>query len=242
MIGSRKFEMHHERVVYRRAGSTTSAESYHRDESRAAASSDVIFGGWINVGVSDNFFSCVPGTHVALRPARGKGFAKITASEVSAQKYASRLRVVVVPPGHILVFYEHIVHIVHPATVKVGQEVLRQHLGWRITDSSFPLTADVDARISEQAVMPLKSGQMPPMYPTSYWNYPKQRDQLEVYSRLNISPRLLISRSPKQGLQAGRKYRVVPRYLPSSLKLGHLLQRAYSDDERQCYKPHSIVW
>ena len=82
-------------------GLAPSAESWHCDEAELALPDDLLFGGWWNFDDEDQFFSCVPGSHVAV--SGNKGFALVKDKEqIKAYKQASAK--VRIPPGSIIVF------------------------------------------------------------------------------------------------------------------------------------------
>lgn len=148
------FEQLPDRLLVRPPGRKVAYESWHRDESKFALESDQIFGGWWNFDSCDQYFSCVPGTHTEVR-GHG-GFAKIG----DTSNYEKNKKKIVIPAGHIIIFYEHIVHEVLPSTAK--DTLVRLFLGWRLTHSRESLT---DTRIlRDQGVVQIKSGQIPQIY------------------------------------------------------------------------------
>ena len=58
-----KFEQVIDRMMFRRAGQSASAKSWHRDESLHAKEGDHIFGGWINLDDFNQTFSGIPESH-----------------------------------------------------------------------------------------------------------------------------------------------------------------------------------
>jgi hypothetical protein len=57
-----------DRMMYRPVGSAPTAEMWHRDIAPGAQSGDIVFGGWINLDSTSQFFVCEPKTHNAVRP------------------------------------------------------------------------------------------------------------------------------------------------------------------------------
>jgi hypothetical protein len=152
-----KLEQPFDRVVYRVKGQTTSAESMHRDEAPTALDGDSVYGGWLNLDSHPQFFSCAPGTHTDVGNAN-KGFAKIVdASE--RKRYTQRFKLIPVPPGHMVIFYERLVHEVFKKTAE--RLTLRVFFGWRVTDADEPLfgSVETDRWCEDQAVPKIKSGQ-----------------------------------------------------------------------------------
>ena len=159
-----KFEQVIDRMMFRRAGQSASAESWHRDESLHAKEGDHIFGGWINLDDFNQTFSGIPESHSEVGLRNG-GFATIP-KEKHAQ-LNKRKESIAIPPGHILIFYERMVHEVVSKKLKKDQH--RIFLGWRTTKQTTPLTPNLKDLLDRQAVIPIKSGQIPPMYPQLYW-------------------------------------------------------------------------
>lgn len=159
------FEQIIDRILIRPAGRRPSPESWHRDIAPDTNPNDRVFGGWINLDDKDQTFSCVPGTHNDPINYKTTGFAKIEPSDKAYyQKHKTKVKI---PPGHILVFDERLIHEVFPKAFKYTS--YRLFMGWRITKSTQPLIPDLEQRLEDQAVMPLKSGQMPRIYPKLYW-------------------------------------------------------------------------
>lgn len=156
-----------DRFMCRAKGDKPSAEAWHRDEAKGGYDGDHIFGGWINLNNFDQTFSCVRGTHKPGDNPQG-GFACIPADR--RNHYKQRSGVVKIPPGHILIFYENIIHEVVPTENKL-YTVLRLFTGWRLSRSNEPLgmsRQNLKKLLDDQAVMPLKSGQDSVMYPKLY--------------------------------------------------------------------------
>jgi len=151
----KNLELLFDRVSVRRVGTSTSKESWHRDICPDSLEDDVILGGWVNLdpdGSPPQQFSCSPGTH---RDKSDKtGFAKIKTAPENTKVYN-------VPPGHIIMFYQNLIHEVKPQKAKF--ESHRLYLGWRLTNSDKPLF-DHDEVIRTQGVPKIPSGQVPPMY------------------------------------------------------------------------------
>ncbi len=127
---------------------------------------DDIFGGWMNTSPHTQYFSCVLKSHVRTDPTQvAIGFAKIPKDKHAALKAASTL--VAVPPGHILLFNENIIHQVLGRKFK--HAIMRIHMGFAVTDRIRPMVTDIKELLETGAVVPLKSGQVPPTYPKLWW-------------------------------------------------------------------------
>lgn len=228
-----------DRALMRPAGQTPSAESWHRDEAPAALPDDEIFGGGLNLDNTDQHFVVVPRTH---REASGhSGFAPIKDVDEKS-RYKDAQISVPVPPGHIFIFYENLVHCVNP--VKKDHDMHRLFLGWRLTRATTPLIENIDALLDEQAVIPLKSGQIPPMHAALHWT--NWRGKMEDFSRKNIKAECLIHRTVDSGGDIGKSYRVVKRHMPSlrALADAHPAEfktyQPYTPAEKNLYKPRPI--
>lgn len=225
-----KLEQCIDRMMLRPAGVAPSAESWHRDEALHSGADDETFGGWLNLDDRPQYFNCVPGTHAA-RPNQHGGFARIT-SKAEQEHYAETCSAVEVPPGHLLVFVEHIVHEVR--SVKATYPMYRVFIGWRVTDDANPLTPPtahgLRTMLEDQAVMSLKSGQTPPMYALLHWT--NWVSKIEAFTEANIVDACKELRRVESGRNAGVSYLVVHRYMRSLREYGMPLYPAY--------KPHEV--
>jgi hypothetical protein len=218
-----------ERMSIRVPGETPSAESWHRDESTVSSGNDKTFGGWVNLDDKPQHFSCVPGSHYKNTTSH-RGFAKIPKSDAAECK--SRSIKVVIPPGHILVFYENIIHEV--LTKKSATTMVRVYLGWRLT-TSFDMREEMVDVLAFQGVPLLKSGQVPPMYSKCHWvNW---IDNLQTWSLGNMHEKCLVDVQYQAGKRAGEKFVIVDRFLKSLCEYGFPMYPGYSIDEMKAYKP-----
>lgn len=216
-----------DRLMVRPAGAMPSAESWHRDETPGVENDESVYGGWWNLGPHDQYFSCVLGTH--LDAPQGGGFARIQGDE--ARAYSQRKTLVKIPPGHIIVFYEHIVHEV--LARKASVPTYRLFLGWRTTPRTQPLNP-VDQVIAQQGVFQLKSGQTPPMYALLHWT--NWRPRVVDFSRY-LQPQCLEVRTVRSGEQSGQSFSVVERCMRSLTAYQLPLYPAYSRAEVDLLKP-----
>lgn len=184
---------------------TVSKESWHRDiydfkeyGLRPLPQGDELFGGWVNLSEEDQKFRGLLGSHKdpAAKAAqeRGGGFALLTDEEISQQNVAARLRAqsrkdygsfdcnhegdVVVPPGHMIVFYQRLVHAIPPSKPP-NEPQLRLFFGHRLTLDEAPLYP-LQPVIVNNEVPRIPSGQVPPMYSKNHYAFfsttPKYRD------------------------------------------------------------------
>ena len=200
-----QFEQCFDRTMIRRPSQTPGKESFHRDESPDAFPTDTVYGGWINLDPFPQYFSGCPGTHKEV--AKNRGFAKIGKKELA--KYKGKQQLITIPPGHIFIFYERMVHEVLPSKKKEDQH--RMFLGWRTTYKKKPLVPNVELLIKLQAPMPIKSGQLCTQYSQMHWTNWRQR--LSDWSVKNFKPQFLRELTVKSGKEAGKTYTVVQRFM-----------------------------
>ena len=150
-----------DRIAIRRENTDISAESFHRDTCSLRGEQDVIYGGWINLDLSENqYFSCVPGTHTCT----GKGgFERIDGN------FNSRKVKYTIKPKQVIIFDQNLIHEIFKQRIKKTN--IRLYLGWRHTISSIPLfnskkdnQYNITEIIKKQLVPPLPSGDLPYMY------------------------------------------------------------------------------
>ena len=163
-------EMLCDRLMHRLPGQAPEAESFHRDviPSEFIDESDEIFGGWINLDSTDQKFSAVRGSHLgvslhSLRP----GFARVPSEQIPLVKpYATKSNgpfgPILCPPGHMIVFPQYIVHQV--MGIPAPHIMKRLFTGWRMCTTPDTLHPGKIPRLQAQAIMPLPSNQLPPMF------------------------------------------------------------------------------
>lgn len=149
------------------------AEKWHRDEAVGIAPGDIVYGGWINLDDTPQYFSCHPGSHSVSSEGGFK-----PATEAEKQAAMRNKKIVTIPPGHLLVFNETLVHEV--VSAYRDETSFRLFTGFRISkktsdqpkclhDRAHP-DMSLEEKIRKGAVIPLKSGQMPRMYPALTWS------------------------------------------------------------------------
>lgn len=222
-----------DRLMVRPAGRSPSREMWHRDVCPKVAEGDIIFGGWVNLDSTDQTFSCCPGTHMEVNDRNAKGFAIIPKNERAA--YKNRAVKVKIPPGHLLIFNEDLVHEVYPE--KRSKTSYRLFIGWRLTNSNQPLLPKTMERLEDQAVMQLKSHQMPRIYAKLHWvNW---KGKLVALRKAYIK-KVRIKRKCKKT----DKYYSLPHDISDhmkSLKEYKLrMYRGYSKEERAMHTPQKI--
>lgn len=226
------FEQIIDRLMIRNPGTAPSAEAWHRDESPSACEGDVILGGWWNLDDAQNTFTCVPGTHKDLHG--DGGFAKINDKALISQ-YAERAAKVAVPPGSILLFRANIVHCIEPTKLKYMS--YRLFTGWRLTRKSTCLDAELPQRLKHQAIIKIKSDQLPPMYATLHlvnW-----RPRLVEFAKV-LKEACQEDYTVKTGPQAGTTMRIPQRFLKSLSEYGFALYPEYTQAELAMHSPQPL--
>ena len=246
-----------DRFAKRQPGTSVSPESWHRDISNVkkkkihGESGDNIFGGWVNLDeAGSQFFTCVPSTH--NEPTDGAGFSKITKEDMTL--YNSEKEKICVPPNHLIIFNEKLVHAVTPSKVK--NDSYRLFMKYRITNNpkcSLFDPLEISKIIDEQGVFPLSLEQMPPMYSKNHIRNWKPR--LEQFS-MNIKPEFLAQKKEKPKEKPKKNKSVeefnllndvpatatadvpatvdyVMRFMPSLKQVGFELFSPYREEEKQ---------
>jgi len=161
-LQGKHIQMLFDRVSLRHRGDTIGSEAYHRDicpERKLGT----VYGGWINLGDTNDSFICVPRTQ--KDPYASTGFVgKFTAEQT--REFKLRERTIPVPPGHMIIFHQRIVHRIANQRVKGHLPRLRVYMGFAI---GRPIFVDqYREAMSKYGAPPLPSGQVPPLYPRLY--------------------------------------------------------------------------
>jgi hypothetical protein len=228
-----------DRLMLRPSGVAPSAEAWHRDESPHAKPTDIVFGGWLNLDEAPQYFSCQLRSHVFPGQAAahkadtsGVGFKPIVDKQRIAELRASKT-LVEVPSGALLVFVENIIHEVLPR--KQPYVSMRLFMGWRVSREPCLLVDDLDNRLLLGAVIPLKSGQMPPMYARMHrvnW-----MDRLREFSTAAFAEDVLAHVGVKD-----EDVRLVPRVMKSLDGYGLIgYMKPYAEDELAVLRPAFIA-
>lgn len=264
-------ELLFDRIMWRRAGQKPSKESWHRDVTVKPPKSslrpeDVIFGGWLNLDDVDQYFSCVPGTHLDtdLYHMNTTGFSKLPKDQHAMCKAKSAR--ISIPAGHCIVFFQHILHEVVGLVAK--QDMFRLFHGFRLTYGERPLFHDdyVTRKVFEnQAIPRLPSFQKPPMYSANHYSaflglpqkpytsrelvgkftLPGQtvKTNTILWSQQTFHPNSLVTktRTIKGDPGADMEYIIVPRHMNSLAQDGYTLYDAYTPGEREHYTPTLLI-
>ena len=252
-----------DRMRILRPDAEVGAEQWHRDTTPASQvlPGDLIFGGWINLDRHrTQYLSAIPRSHRDPGVLTGgRGFETLSEADKEAAKARHEAlplvdRKVAVPPGHLLVFYQELLHEVLPRGKLTNTQLARDpalrepeyrlFTGWRLTRGDQPLSASLpDNYFRDMAVPALKSGQAVRMYPKTYYEFGAEAGvrALADWSRETFPDALITERR----MRKANEYRVVPATLPS---LAECLRRLdlenpyppYSDDEVRLYRPHIV--
>jgi len=223
---NRNLEQLFDRMSIRKTGTSTTAEAWHRDQTKGLKATDDVFGGWINLDLKhDQHFSCVPGTHMVKQPK--DGFSVISKAESAIFK--TQKKKITVPPGHWVVFYQNIAHEV--VSKKMKFDSVRLFMGWRLTPSTESLF-DYTSVIFKQGCPPIPSGQRPPMYANNHMSF--HQNKLIQWSLDTFKPQTLVH---KRRGKDGSQYMVVERYMRSLQEYGFQLYPAYKQYEIDLMKP-----
>lgn len=235
ILGKRfNIEQYMERSTIRAPGAAPSRESWHRDESIFASGDEQMFGGWINLDSRSQWFSCIPSSQLPDGVHPKKGFATLPKHEGAALKARSKL--VEIPPGHILIFRENIIHEV--LAKKVPYKLCRIHLGWRLTMDTT-IRHDMERVLCDQGVPLVKSGQKAPMYSRNH--FAPHIDMLQSWSMVTLKPELLVRMTYKSGKREGESFMIAPRFMKSLREYGYPMYPTYDENECGVYMP-SNMW
>jgi hypothetical protein len=176
-----------DRIMIRPPKDIASAEAWHRDEAPKAdvVNGDLTFGGWINYDKEPQYFSCVKGTHKNLditKRDKKKGFHKVDKADIPFYKENKSL--IEIPPASIIIFIEDLVHEIFNNKKSIKQYTsIRQFFGWRLTKHvSQSIHGDqLRTMLRNQSVIPLKSGQIPAIYPKTCIMYSLQRERKDKF-------------------------------------------------------------
>lgn len=186
-------EMNYDRAALRQAGSkiTEDKDKWHRDliKGEYLEDGDSIFGGWINLDNTNNQrFICDLGTH--QRP-EASGFHRDTPNEQANS--------ITIPPGHMVIFYQHILHAVAPT--KFISDSYRQFISFRLTRSTTPLwggTVKMDT-IHQQLVPKTPSNQQIKVWMSNHHTSGLLWSHTIVWGLVTFKQEYITKKTTKQG-------------------------------------------
>jgi ectoine hydroxylase-related dioxygenase (phytanoyl-CoA dioxygenase family) len=218
-----------DRVMWRPSGVKPPGDAWHRDIFPSSAPNETIYGGWISLDTAtDQFLSCRMGTHredhgAACGGGGGvEGFAPIS-NECLLQELRLHHDHIRIPPGAILLFNERTYHEVLSRALPHASA--RLFLAWLTTPVAGKCNPpNLDSLLAEQAVIPLKSGQVPRMWPALDGVY--RGRQLADWTAVTLQPCM------KQAVLRGDKLLFLPYKVAPSLREARLpLYEAYAPQE-----------
>lgn len=214
-----------DRMCKRPKGTSTTAESYHRDLIPTGRDGDFTIGGWIQFSKGSSFFSCVPRTHRFSVEKSTKGFA--------TQKNKKCTTTIEVPQGHVLLFLQNMGHCVH--ATKQKQDSIRLFVNFLLTPHRTPIFDYKDV-ILDQGVPRLPSNQKIPMYGANHASF--WLDRLTIpWSSRNFPPALLTLKHKADGTP----YRVVDSPMKSLATYQLPLYPVYEKWERAMFEPFQTI-
>ena len=241
-----------DRACVRPAGIKPTKESWHRDENKYANAHHTIFGGWVNLNAFDQHFSCCPKTHNEV--AGNNGFALIESKE-DKKKYKAMKEKIVIPAGHIIVFYERIVHEVLAHMKK--EAMVRLFLGWDLTTDDMNLYGHYLNSIGpvvtpEEANKKFKESMK--TFPVLDKTIGGKCDKCAMYSpnhlmfwlpRLlkfseNVRPAYCEDYTFKTGKNSGKTFRIVKRFMKAVEGEAWKAARPYSEKELGLFIPKRV--
>ena len=213
-----KLEMLFDRICVRHKDfGNVSKESWHRDiydctlnNQKKSQTTDNIFGGWVNLSNNMQHFVCIIGTHNDAHEG-DKGFALIKDNEKKKLNDILKLQAnntyghvsmnsnghVKVPPGHAVIFFQHILHTVLNSLHKSQEPELRIFCGYRLTNDEKPL---LEYDIDNMSVPILPSGQVPPMYSKNHYMHFNKSSKFRKWAENTFHERCLFQRKTTDGI------------------------------------------
>ena len=221
-----------DRMLLRTKGNAPSRETWHRDITPNLKKNDKMFGGWLNLDDTEQYFSCVPGTHeVTEEDMKTKGFAQIKKDSSKFKELSEKKIKVSIPPGHCIIFYQHIIHEV--LSTKLKYDLYRVFNSFRITDDIEPVF-DIKSVIENQGVPRLPSNQIPPMYAKLHWT--NWADKIQNWSS-RIHDKCIEEKYMKS---KNKSYKVIHQHMNSLNEYGFKLYPKYSKSELDMFSPNKL--
>jgi len=234
---ARRLECLADRFMSRPPGAAPTAEHWHRDTTviDTVEDGDDIFGGWINLDNRDQIYSAVPKTHEIGKP-KGTGF---EVSDKTEKAWAEKNKITIkIPPGHIVIFFQNMLHEV--VAFKKKYTMHRLFTGFRLTKLKTPLISNIQDIISQQGVIPLKSGQLCPMYGKNHASIFLWRTTIP-WSEKTFHLRCLETKiSGAKTKKPNTKYQIVHRFMKSLESYGLQKYKGYAWREIELLRPAKI--
>lgn len=142
-----------------------------------------------------------------------------------------------IPPGHVVIFPQYIIHEV--VSKKADRDMMRVFTGWRTTSETTFLHADMRERFLRQAIIPLASGQLPPMYSANHISFLKNKPfkpipkndvkvTVETWSRASIKDVFVVDK-------------IAQRFMESLKTSGVAMYDPYTESEIREYMPSPVL-
>lgn len=227
---------------------------WHQDDAaNSVVGIDNIYGGWINLNTDvTQYFKAIPGTHNPQHPIfeklqqkngekRGYSNFKDKSDQTFLTNYWKNevKQLIEIPPGHILIFQENLIHTVYP-NPPINKPLLRLHTSFLISKSNVPLNDRPTQKkyrknrklidlFQDQELVPVRSGQNTPLY-----------------SPFNLFPNNIhaVNELTTHYIDACKKENRVMRFLPSmktiSDKSSVKMLPPMDEDAIKYYIPHKI--
>ncbi len=225
-----------ERNRYRPWGKTTAPSMIVRKQSPKVAFGTEVFGSFVNLSSVPVVFTCILGSHKDLPAWEAVGTTdRLPPSADAAFDLTKRLQNVMVPPGHTILFFQHLWQRILSTPARTVDHL---HLLMAYTLSPSPeLMFDVEQVIREQGVPLIKSGQRPPLYDKLHVSF-----QSRTFTTCGDQKETLLSWSQDTFVDAfltktptGKV--IVKREAPSLLEAGLPMHPEYSEDDKAIFKP-----
>jgi hypothetical protein len=210
-----------------------------------------IFGGWVNLNDFEQHFSCCPKTHTEVTG--NNGFAPITSKE-DKKRYKAIKQKIVIPPGHMVVFYERLVHQV--LAHKKKQPMVRLFIGWDLTTDAMSLYGRWLNSIS-----PVTAAEANERFKSAMKEFPVvdsklggKCDKCAMYSpnhlmfwferviefSKNVKPAYREDYTFSSGGRSGQTFNIVKRFMAPVQDEAWKAARPYSDKELELFIPKRI--
>lgn len=227
---------------------------WHQDDAaNSVVGVDDIYGGWINLNPDvTQFFKAIPGTHNPghpifenLKQKNGEKRGYSNFRENSDQTYLSNYwkkevgKLIEIPPGHVLIFQENLIHTVYP-NPPIDKPILRLHTSFLISTSDIALNDRPTQQkyrkrrklldlFRDQEMVPVRSGQHTPLY-SPFNLYP---NNVEAVNELST-----------HYIDACKKNGRVQRFLPSMKVISENsdaeMLSPMNPEEVRFYIPHKV--
>ena len=201
---------------------------------------DITFGGWVNFNNFPEQFSCIKSSHVLEASETKKpGFNKF--SQEDQVNLKQKFELVNIKPGQAIIFVDNIIHEVFAEVKKVNR--YRLFIGFRLTKSIIPMIPNISKMMDDQAIIPLKSGQIPQVFSSHHLS--NHYEKLVQFS-LGVKDFINVNYTFKSGKKQGKTIRICPRHMPSLKMLSELsgqelMYPPYTQEEIDMHKPMKIV-